>query len=94
MPSTTRPDSYITPQGSFVGPDATKVYQALVLAQACKLLAAGIQPNRAYTRKATLSAASKITGVTYRTLQEAKIGLEAWAAAIRLALPTEPSSDA
>lgn len=46
-------------------PQQITVYQMLVIKQALKLLARGIRPNRAYTLKATLAAATRFTGRPY-----------------------------
>jgi hypothetical protein len=92
------PDSYISANGqSFVGPDAVQVYRALVLASACALLSKGIRPNRHCGRKQVLQAAAEITRKNYSAstpLLDVAQDLKTWADTMRLALPTEPSSDA
>lgn len=58
------------------------IFRAHVLANACGLLAKGIQPNSAYTPKNVLATASHITGLRYKRGQflRAAEDLCAWAA--------------
>jgi hypothetical protein len=53
----------------------TRTYQAFVIKQALEMLKKGIQPNRAYTWKATLAKAAEITGRTGYTRKEANAAI-------------------
>jgi hypothetical protein len=71
---------------SFVGDEAVDVFRAMAIASALKLYAkTGIRANRAYTPKAMMSAASKITGKPFkpRAYLEAADALTAFAEAKR-----------
>ena len=46
-------------------PLTPRIYQALALRSALKLMAQGIKPNRAYTPAAVLRTVSRLTGGTY-----------------------------
>lgn len=87
------PDSYLStgPAGqSFVGPDAIKLYRAIVLRSALRLFGHGIKPGRGYTLAKTLAAASAITGTTYagkRDIERAREDLRTWAERMRERLP-------
>jgi len=52
---------------SFNGPEAVSVYAMTVLASGLRLYAkTGMQPNRAYTPKAMMSAAERYTGRKFK----------------------------
>jgi hypothetical protein len=74
---------------SFVGPDAVRLYQAIVLRSALRLFSHGIKPGRGYTLGKTLAAASAITGKPYarRQVEDAREDLRLWAEAMRERLP-------
>lgn len=82
---------------AFVGPDATRLYQATVLRSALGLLSKGIQPTRGYTMKRALHAASQITGKQYAStgkarrlaVQDAQADLKRWCDTMAAALPKE-----
>jgi hypothetical protein len=58
------------------------LFQAIVLKSGLGLLAQGIKPNRAWTLKATLATAGRITGKTYpvskASCEKARADLQAW----------------
>lgn len=49
----------------FSTPEEISIYRLMVLRSALKLLAQGIEPNKAYTHNATLQAVSFYTGKQY-----------------------------
>jgi len=74
---------------SFVGPDATRLMQAMVLQSAIGLLQKGIQPTRGYTMKRAMDMAGSVTGKTYKRAQaeQAKVDLKIWCDEMAAALP-------
>jgi len=93
-------DSYIKPLGNggaaFVGPDATRLFQAIAIKNALSLLERGIQPTRGFTMKRALAAATTFTGKSYPStgrsrklaVQDARADLIRWCDTMRAALPT------
>jgi hypothetical protein len=77
---------------TFVGPDATRLFQAGVLRSAIDLyVKTGLQANRAYTPANMLRAAGSITGKAYkrRQLPQASADLTTWIDAMKAALPVQ-----
>lgn len=75
---------------AFVGPDATRLFQATILKTALRTYAnTGMKLNRMYTPSNMLKAASRITGKTYprRAYGTAADDLEIWCNNMRAALP-------
>jgi len=74
----------------FIGPDAVAFYRATVIAGGLRLYAKiGMQPNRAYTPRAMMRAASEITGKKFkaRDYLGAADALKVWADTMKAALP-------
>lgn len=74
---------------SFVGADATKLYQAKVVVQGLKACKKGSRLNRAYTPTALLRTAGNITGKVYKrgAYDQAVSDLQTWIEAMECALP-------
>lgn len=53
-------------------PATPVLFRAIAVKQGLKLLAVGIRPNSAWTPKATLAAAGRITGRAYKQRQYAE----------------------
>lgn len=76
---------------SFVGPSATAVSHAHVLASGIGLMLKGISPNRQWTRKRVLKQVYNLTGKSYGSgkaeLEKAAADLREWAAEAVSKLP-------
>jgi hypothetical protein len=76
---------------SFVGPDATKLAQAVTIRAALRLWQAGIQPSPAATKTQTLAMASTFTGKKYgrgaAQLDQAIADMDVWVVTMRAGLP-------
>jgi len=81
---------------SFVGEDATRLYQAAALHSGLGLLMSGIKPNRAWTITNALAAATRFTGQHYKRSRAeialARADLQVWIQNMKSALPTEVQS--
>lgn len=77
---------------SFVGPDATNLFRARVMASALRLYGStGIKANRAYTPSAMLRVATEYTGKTYKVSRaeclRAAADVHEWAETMNAAIP-------
>lgn len=76
---------------SFVGPDATRLFQCQVLQSAIRLLKSNITPTRGLTMKKALNLATHFTKKEYKRgeADKAIVDLDKWIVAMRAALPIE-----
>lgn len=77
---------------SYVGPDATALYQAIILKGSLNLwIGTGMRPTRHATPLLMLGIAARITGKKYKTsrkgARKAVVDLEIWIAAMKTAIP-------
>lgn len=64
---------------TLTGPAQVAIYRAIVIASALDLYAkTGMCPNRAYTPRAMMSAAAKITGRTFKARDYAGAAAALW----------------
>jgi hypothetical protein len=89
-------ESYIsTGKGgtSFVGPDATHLFRAVMVKSSLGLLKAGIKPTRGVTMKIALKIAGEYTGQKYKSTKDecdrARADLTVWIETMKSALPIE-----
>ena len=90
-------DSYIALDSqsrptTFAGPDATKLYQAMVLKSSLKLYAAtGMIPTRGVTITRMLTLAGSFCGKTYKRgdARQAAADLQIWIDAMKCAIPIQ-----
>lgn len=75
----------------FVGPDATRYFQAGVLWTGLGLIKKGIKPSRGVTKRGMLQLAGHLMGKTYKINQidQARDDIRVWMNAMRSALPVE-----
>jgi hypothetical protein len=75
----------------FVGPDATRMFQAMVLRNGLGLMSKGIKPNRGWTIYGALKTASMFTGKKYKRteVEKARDDLKLWIDTMKAALPNE-----
>lgn len=76
---------------AFVGPEATRYFQAGALWTALKLMKVGIKPSRGVTKRGLLQLAGTLCGKTYKINQidQARDDIRAWMDAMKLSLPVE-----
>ena len=74
---------------TYVGPDATALYRAIMVKHAIAGLQVGIIPTRGATMTRVLAAATTITRKPYKRTQaeQAKADLTVWIEAMRAAMP-------
>lgn len=75
---------------TFVGPDATRLFQAATLRGSLRLYAkCGVIPSRGVTISRMLSLATRFTGKHYKRGQaeQAAIDITTWIAAMKCAMP-------
>lgn len=79
---------------SFVGPDATHLFQAVTLRSSLRLYAKiGMFPTRGVTITRMLALATQFTGKTYKRGQAEKAAADVsvWIEAMKCAIPIVPS---
>ncbi len=74
---------------SFVGPDATELFRAVVLKSGIGLLQKGIQPTRGLTLTKALAMVERYTGKKYKRTQsdQAIADLVVWIETMKSAIP-------
>jgi hypothetical protein len=79
---------------TFAGPDAVKLYAAMTMRSALRMMKTGMRPNRAYTPKAVFAKVAEITGKTYKrgAYDQAIADLTVWIDTMKAAMPVREAT--
>lgn len=80
---------------TYSGATATQLYRGITISRGLRLWQSGIQPSAAWTKTATLKAASQLTGKEYgrgpKELERAIADMDVWVVEMRAKVPVKPS---